>query len=600
MTEIVAWPEARTKLVRRLRKFAVFGFFCLACLPPSTLRLIGAECNPTADPRLICETREINGNIPVTIYHRKRDQDVLPRLKEFFLDWYAAAVGHVPPLERSVALLVGISVYKEGLQPLPPVRNDLTEMRNYLLVDEKFDDVYILQEQGVTRDNVEYLMLGYFNKPSVVGPKDRFLFYYSGHGSRSASGEGHMQFSEAKKDDYVPNAELSVPEAWQEWGNSIKAKEALFMFDGCELGLAPYFKKGTAQEYAKESDSPYFRMMKDDKSRIFFAATRGGELAHADESNSYFTKEFLRVARSGEADYSHVGIMNIFAISEAMQPKLAVLAEEHHYTPYYTRPRVLDESQYPGAFMFFSSKVPRDADSKLNSILNGDTLNKGSENSETFAMIPAFSGTWVLRENKGVNLDDASGTSLDRTSAQLDVYCGLYRGKYPGAELDLWAIKDSLSKYRAEHPEYPDGIPPNVWDWLHIWASEKCLIVETKADDIENLTFDQITQALHGADERSERDYLTENRTYSFRTHTGQFGALRVKTYPNNPEKTLVWKTYLSTVRTSNLKLEDSLNPSSASDPSPQDLLVPDRGGGYHFRVFNMSPDQQNKNSRNC
>src|SRR6202011_4954230 len=103
--------------------------------------------------------------------------------------------GNAPPFDRAVALLVGVANYKH-LNPLPNVRNDLSKMRDFLLLQEEFDDVYILYDEDVNSRAVNNLIFGYFARKDIVGEQDRFLFYYSGHGSNE-TGVGQMEFSQA-------------------------------------------------------------------------------------------------------------------------------------------------------------------------------------------------------------------------------------------------------------------------------------------------------------------------------------------------------------------------------------------------------------------
>jgi hypothetical protein len=317
-------------------------------------QLKAAHCD-TSNPALACNVEFILG-VSVTHY-RLKDTTSTPRAWTWLQREFPSIFGKAPPFNKGIALLVGVTNYKH-LHPLPGVRNDLLRMRNYLLTEEQFDDVYILQDDDVTGGALNNLFYGYFARRSVVGEQDRFLFYYSGHGGNE-TGIGQMEFSEADPLSYRADANLSV-NSWRDWSKILKAKQALFLFDACALG-AEIVSKG----YSENDSSELLRNLSLDKSRIAFAATRGGEAAHGDEDSSYFTLEFLRVVRSARADVNGVGFMTIDGIGAVMQAKLGEWAKQHGKNWYYTSPTRLDEVQYPGTFVFLNPKVPKDPESRF-------------------------------------------------------------------------------------------------------------------------------------------------------------------------------------------------------------------------------------------
>lgn len=84
--------------------------------------------------------------ISVTHYRARGHSD-----QPQFLLWFHENLPDIPilvndlPFVRSVALLVGISTYKH-LQPLVSVKNDVDQMLKWLLLEEQFDDVYVLRD----------------------------------------------------------------------------------------------------------------------------------------------------------------------------------------------------------------------------------------------------------------------------------------------------------------------------------------------------------------------------------------------------------------------------------------------------------------------
>jgi hypothetical protein len=76
--------------------------------------------------------------------------------------------------------------------------------------------------------------------------------------------------------------------ACKSWSKSIKAKQALFLFDGCTLGA-----EFTPTTSITAMGDPKKDMMTDTiklKSREAFAATLGGEEAYSDDEHTFFRK----------------------------------------------------------------------------------------------------------------------------------------------------------------------------------------------------------------------------------------------------------------------------------------------------------------------
>lgn len=251
-----------------------------------------------------------------------------------------------PPFNHSVALLVGMGNY-ESLNKLPFVYNDIRDMRDYLLNEEEFNDVYILQDRDVDANSLRRLIVNDFSG-KLLASDDRFLFYYSGHGSPEADGNGHMLLWGEKSGIYDPVWDLPVSEI-KLWSARLPAKHALFLLDGCGLGLGLPEKSASGDQMS---------MISKNGSRTVLAATRGDENSYGtiDGTHSLFTSELLKVLRSGDADPKSYGFTTIDTVSGLLQTNLARALQGSliagHFNP--VTPESLDSNRN-GQFIFFTA-----------------------------------------------------------------------------------------------------------------------------------------------------------------------------------------------------------------------------------------------------
>ena len=138
--------------------------------------------------------------------------------------------------QKSYALVVGISAYSGGYGSLP-TQNDPFRVQKFLLNEAGFDYVHVLTDGKVTYARLRKLMEGDF--PERVDGNDRFLFYWSGHGTQRLLPNG-------KQRGYLPLASSSPGQFWtminmediQRWDQNIAAEQTLYLVDACFSGLA--------------------------------------------------------------------------------------------------------------------------------------------------------------------------------------------------------------------------------------------------------------------------------------------------------------------------------------------------------------------------
>lgn len=260
------------------------------------------------------------------------------------------------PFEKSIAFLVGVSQYKYISQQLPFVENDLDDMRKFLLERGGFDEVYVVRNDAVNRDLIEdYIQNKFFPPPGISHPmkldsRDRFLFYFAGHGGDKGGRTGYMQFSEARPGNYAGNQVLQM-RTFQTWCSEIKTDHLLFIFDCCNSGLG--------FEPSARSDDAYQQLiatLSRNGSRTIITAGTGNEKTFEvkdsrGRGNGVFTRAFLNALETGRADLGNDGFITIDEIMARVQSEIAEFSSRYSQslTP---RDWQLDVNNYRGTFVF--------------------------------------------------------------------------------------------------------------------------------------------------------------------------------------------------------------------------------------------------------
>ena len=84
---------------------------------------------------------------------------------------------------RSIAVIVGISEYKNPHFNLPAAKIDVENLKHFLIDDQQFDEVIVLENEAVSINNIRYFLRTYAtHRAASYSGKVRFLFAFSGHG----------------------------------------------------------------------------------------------------------------------------------------------------------------------------------------------------------------------------------------------------------------------------------------------------------------------------------------------------------------------------------------------------------------------------------
>ncbi|MDM0109843.1 caspase family protein [Variovorax sp. J22R24] len=194
---------------------------------------------------------------------------------------------------KSYAVLIGITEYSE-FPSLSEAKNDVDRMRLFLIEAAGFDHVFVLTEEFATKSRIESLMVDKI--PTLLGPEDKFVFYWSGHGTarKLANGRlhGYMPLASSQKNAF--GGMVSMDDLTR-WDDLLSAKQALFILDTCVSGLAGVQAKSDRTLTLAQLDQP---------SHHLFAAGTSTEqtIVGAKWKGSLFTDAFIRAATGAAGD----------------------------------------------------------------------------------------------------------------------------------------------------------------------------------------------------------------------------------------------------------------------------------------------------------
>lgn len=208
---------------------------------------------------------------------------------------------------KSYAIVIGINHYTGGFEPIVTTKKDPFRMRDFLLHDAGFDYVHVLTNEKATYRRIRELMVDDF--PKRINQQDRFLFYWSGHGSETKDAEGnamgYLPLADSKKNRF--SSMVSMDDIAR-WDRLIKAKHTLFILDACFSGLAGIETKSTPRDYT-------IQQLSKPAHQLITAGTGKEKTIAGDRWNgSIFTDSIIRGAQ-GEADttttFSADGVVNL-------------------------------------------------------------------------------------------------------------------------------------------------------------------------------------------------------------------------------------------------------------------------------------------------
>lgn len=247
-------------------------------------------------------------------------------------------------IQKSYALVVGISQFDDF--PDLPTAQDPLRVRDYLLDEAGFDHVHILTEDKVTKARLQELMLDEL-RPRV-GPDDRFVLYWSGHGETLQQGSGTRGFlplSHSRPGRYSTMVSMDDIAYWDSF---LAAHQVLYLLDSCFSGLAGA---------APQSDlADITRAQLSGPSRHVITAGRGDEQTIAIDAlgGSVFTHALLK-GLGGDADSANAngrdGLITVGELKTFIGQEVTRLRARYGWRQSIT-PQIRDLRGSDGAFFF--------------------------------------------------------------------------------------------------------------------------------------------------------------------------------------------------------------------------------------------------------
>jgi peptidoglycan/xylan/chitin deacetylase (PgdA/CDA1 family)/uncharacterized caspase-like protein len=229
---------------------------------------------------------------------------------------WGRTVGGIFTSGKSIAVVIGISNYigaRAGGYPALPTKRDADKMLDFLLNDAGFDTVYLLTDEDATKVKIDKLMTDVI--PTVVTARDRFLFYWSGHGDQRFSGDGRpfgfLPLADSKSKEFSAMVSMRDLERWDSY---IEARQALFVLDACLSGLAGFQTKAPLNARLEQLSLPARHLITaGTKDEFVIASDRWG--------GSLFTDSFILGAK-GQAR-SPSGIVSLPVLLDFIQERVA-------------------------------------------------------------------------------------------------------------------------------------------------------------------------------------------------------------------------------------------------------------------------------------
>jgi len=269
-------------------------------------------------------------------------------------EWFKSLFGKEQEhFNKSYAVVIGIGDYNSDWPDLNAPSKDVQRVYDYLTKEAGFDYVVKLMDKKATKQRIEKLMVEDF--PNQVGKDDRFIFYFSGHGTQRKIGndllQGYLVLQSSKDTAY---ADMISMKEIKSWDSLLVSKQTLFILDACFSGAAGIQLKSPL------TDKKLERLSQDGHHLITAGTEDEQSIASIEKWNgSLFTDAFLRGIR-GNADSATRDhpVDGIISLKELMIYIEDTIDREIVHSGYKKKisPQMFELRNSPGEFFFISEK----------------------------------------------------------------------------------------------------------------------------------------------------------------------------------------------------------------------------------------------------
>lgn len=261
--------------------------------------------------------------------------------------------------DRSYALVVGIGDYDDWPHLEAPPR-DAKRVRDFLIDEAGFDHVTTLTEDKATLSRIRSLMVDTF--PKLVGEDDRFLFYFSGHGTqREIAGRtiGYLPLKGSGRQSYSTMIDMDEVSSWASL--LAHARQTLFVIDSCFSGLA-----GVQTKSDRLRDKKLDRLAQYGHHLITAGTADEQSVASLSRwGGSLFTDAFLKGvsgrADSETADFERDGIVSLKELMKYIEDRIDAESQKlknqsPFNAPIKMSPQIANLQANVGEFFFVSEE----------------------------------------------------------------------------------------------------------------------------------------------------------------------------------------------------------------------------------------------------
>jgi hypothetical protein len=229
---------------------------------------------------------------------------------------------------KSWAIVIGVNKY-DVWPPLEYAAGDAQAVAEKLR-EIGFDEVIEILDKEATRERI-LTVLG-SELPKSVGPEDRVLIFFAGHGQTESLPDGREQGYIIPVDGDITNyftTAISMQQV-RDISERIPAKHILYVMDACYSGQG--FTRALGVDPATDG---YIQKITSLRSVQMITAGGKQEQVAEQEGHGIFTQYFLR-GLGGEADRDNDGVVTASELGAYLMPQVS-RASDNLQTPQYGR-----------------------------------------------------------------------------------------------------------------------------------------------------------------------------------------------------------------------------------------------------------------------